>query len=253
MTLPEILAAARAGQATGFSESFTDLTGIAADEKRDIFDARQNIKDQQEDAQYETAEQERKRGRGRLIGKILGALAGAALAPVTGGLSIKAGTALGAGLGSFAGQKAAGDLSLDNISSGLGEGMFFGNARKNISGAVEDVNRFLGEAEQTFKEKQLASALGDAVTGYSAGNLLEGFFNPSTNLKDMASILNPPKEIDKLEAIKNRLRLPMQNVVPTSYERGMQLLELEDRFPIGTVMNSRRGSFLMGSGYNPFG
>ena len=255
MTLAEILAGIRAGQSVGLSEAFTNLTGVAADERESILAARRDIKDQQEDREYEAAEQERKRGRGRLIGGILGGLAGAALAPLTGGLSIKAGTALGAGLGSFTGQKVSGDLSLDDVRSRLGEGMFFQGARENVSGAVKDINRFLNEAEENFKQKQLTSAFGDAITGYSAGGLLQGMFNPTTQLADSATALNPPKTVDLLEPIRDRMRLPIQSVTPTSYQRGMQLLELQDRFPNINPLSSRRGSFMMGgsSGYNPFG
>lgn len=197
MTLPEILAAARASQATGFSEAFTDLTGAAAEERADILAAQENIKDQQEAAERQTARQETKRGRARLIGGILGGLAGAALAPLTGGLSVRAGAAIGAGLGSFGAQKAAGDLSLDNISSGLGEGMFFGRVRENISGKVQDLNRFLNEAEENFKQRQLTSAAGDALLASSIagmGNPIDRF--KSTFFKGSATGAQPLLDIN---------------------------------------------------------
>jgi hypothetical protein len=179
MTLAEIMAGARAGQSIGQAQSFTNLTGTAADERRALADARRQLEEQQKERERQAAGQEKKRGRGRLIGSILGGLAGVALAPLTGGLSIKGGAALGAGLGSFAGQKAAGDLSLDDVSSGLAGGMFFSGAREDISGAERDVNRFLSEAEDNFKQKQFTSAIGDAFTGYNvaslAGNPLDKF------------------------------------------------------------------------------
>jgi hypothetical protein len=80
-------------------------------------------------------------------------------------------------------------------------------------------------------------------------------FNPTTQLADSATALNPPKTVDLLEPIRDRMRLPIQSVTPTSYQRGMQLLELQDRFPNINPLSSRRGSFMMGgsSGYNPFG
>ena len=119
MTLAEILAGIRAGQAVGQSESFTNLTGAATEERRSLADARRQLQEQSKERERQAARQEKRRGRGRLAGSILGGLAGALLAPLTGGLSIKAGAALGAGLGSFGGQKAAGDLSLDDVRSGL--------------------------------------------------------------------------------------------------------------------------------------
>ena len=197
MTLAEILAGIRAGQAVGQSESFTDLTGAVAEERRSLADARRQLQEQTKERERQAARQEKRRGRGRLAGSILGGLAGALLAPLTGGLSIKAGAALGAGLGSFGGQKAAGDLSLDDVRSGLGGGMFFRGAREDISGAERDTNRFLNEAEENFKQKQLTSAVGDALTAFNIagmGNPIDRF--KSTFFKSSATGAQPLLDIN---------------------------------------------------------
>ena len=264
MTLAEILAGIRAGQAVGQSESFTNLTGAAAEERRSLADARRQLQEQRKERERQAARQERRRGRGRTVGSLLGA--GLALL-ATGGTAAPLLLGAATGLGSFAGQKAAGDLSLDDVRSGLGGGMFFRGAREDISGAERDVNRFLNEAEQNFKQRQAVSAIGDAITGYRAGNFLANF-DPSkkfdirdlfkrepkvTQLNDTATLLDPPKAMDLLEPIKDRINIPV--ATPSAYETGMRLLEFQENNPMSAVSNARRGSFLMGSGagYNPFG
>tara|TARA_R100000664_G_scaffold3195_1_gene7383 strand:- start:7446 stop:8240 length:795 start_codon:yes stop_codon:yes gene_type:complete len=264
MTLAEILAGIRAGQAVGQSESFTNLTGVAAEERASLADARRKLQEQRKERERQAARQERRRGGARTIG----ALGGAALALLaSGGTAMPLVLGAASGLGSFLGQKAAGDLSLDDVRSGLGGGMFFRGARENISGAERDINRFLNEAEQNFKQRQAVSAIGDAITGYRAGNFLANF-DPSkkfsigdlfkrepkvTQLNDTASLLDPPKAMDLLEPIKDRINIPV--ATPSAYETGMRLLEFQENNPMSAVSNARRGSFLMGSGagYNPFG
>jgi hypothetical protein len=138
MTLAEILAGIRAGQAVGQSESFTNLTGAAAEERRSLADARRQLQEQSKERERQAARQEKRRGGARTIG----ALGGAALALLaSGGTAIPLVLGAASGLGSFIGQKAAGDLSLDDVRSGLGGGMFFRGARENISGAEKDINR----------------------------------------------------------------------------------------------------------------
>ena len=213
MTLAEIMAGVRAGQSIGQAQSFTNLTGTAADERRALADARRQLEEQQKERERQAAGQERKRGRGRLLGGLLGA----GLAFATGGTSLALGA--GAGLGSFLGQKAVGHLSLDDVSSGLGGGMFFGGAREDISGAERDVNRFLSEAEDNFKQKQFTSAIGDAITGYKAGNFLSNIGGELSKdaVKDKFSFkdLFSKKEdaVDPLMEVAEKLKMPNLDLI----------------------------------------
>ena len=260
MTLAEIMAGARAGQSIGQAQSFTNLTGAAAEERRSLADARRQLEEQRKERERQAARQERRRGRGRTLGGLLGA--GLALL-ASGGTAAPLVLGAASGLGSFAGQKAAGDLSLDDVRSGLGGGMFFRGAREDISGAERDVNRFLNEAEQNFKQRQAVSAIGDAITGYRAGNFLANF-DPSKkfNIRDLFKketkvddVADPRQLMDIPTTIQDAARSKNIFTPPSAYETGMRLLEFEDNNPMSAVSSARRGSFLMGSGagYNPFG
>jgi len=162
MTLPELLSNIQASQRVGRAEKFTSLTGQAAGEKRDIKKAVRNIREAKSKAAEQSKRQERRRGLGRLGGAALGyglamAFTGGAAAPLLAGAAT--------GLGSFAGQKAAGDLSLGKAEADLKKGLFFSQSREDVTTAEADLNRFLSEAEKGFKQRQLFSAVGDAFTG----------------------------------------------------------------------------------------
>ena len=75
--------------------------------------------------------------------------------------------------------------------------MFFRGAREDISGAERDTNRFLNEAEENFKQKQLTSAVGDALTAFNIagmGNPIDRF--KSTFFKSSATGAQPLLDIN---------------------------------------------------------
>tara|TARA_A100001515_G_scaffold48900_1_gene38678 strand:+ start:3884 stop:4642 length:759 start_codon:yes stop_codon:yes gene_type:complete len=168
MTLGELLARSRARQAIGEAEAFTELTSDVETEKREIKEASRVIEAARKKAAEQAKKQEQRRGIGRGFGGLLGY--GLALA-ATGGAAAPLLLAGATGLGSFAGQKLAGDLSLEDVESGLGEGLFFKGARESITERESDLNRYLQEAEEGFKKRQISSALTDALTGYQVSKI----------------------------------------------------------------------------------
>lgn len=168
MTLAEIMAGLGASQAVGGARTGALLTQTAEGERRQLLDAQRRLEEQENERKRKARRREKRRGIGRLIGGAAGAL----LALPTGGLSLAAGAALG----SAAGQAGAaltqrGGYKLGDVSSGLGEGMFFKGGRENISSAEREINRYLDEANQGFLSNIAASAASDFLTISSLGKL----------------------------------------------------------------------------------
>ena len=161
MTLAEIMAGLGASQAVGGARTGALLTQTAEGERRQLLDAQRRLEEQQRERERKAKRREKRRGIGRLIGSAAGAL----LALPTGGLSLAAGAALG----SAAGQAGAaltqrGGYKLGDVSSGLGEGMFFKGGRADISSAERDVNRYLDDANKGFLTNIATSAITDYFT-----------------------------------------------------------------------------------------
>tara|TARA_R110002020_G_scaffold434087_1_gene644233 strand:+ start:35 stop:697 length:663 start_codon:yes stop_codon:yes gene_type:complete len=164
MTLAELMANLQSSQSTGFKSAGLDLSMDASSERRALQDAQRQLLEQQQARARSAKKREQNRGFGRLLGAGLGAL----LALPTGGLSLGAGAALGSALGQTAatrGQRVRG------VESGLGSGMFFKGARKDLSSAEMDINRYISDANKGFTNQIIASSIGDYFTGQSLGQL----------------------------------------------------------------------------------
>jgi|TARA_R110002050_G_scaffold291491_1_gene445992 hypothetical protein len=164
MTLAELMANLQSSQSTGFGSAGLDLSMDASSERRALQDARRQLLEQQK-ARGESA---KKREQNRGLGRAIGAGAGALLALPTGGLSLAAGAALGSLFGQTVatrGQKVRG------VESGLASGMFFKGARKDLSSAEMDINRYISDANKGFTNQIIASSVGDYFTGQSLGQL----------------------------------------------------------------------------------
>ena len=153
MTLAEIMAGLGASQAVGGASTGALLTQTAEGERRQLLDAQRRLEEQENERKRKARRREKRRGIGRLIG-----------------------SAAGAALGSAAGQAGAaltqrGGYKLGDVSSGLGEGMFFKGGRENISSAEREINRYLDEANQGFLSNIAASAASDFLTISSLGKL----------------------------------------------------------------------------------
>jgi|10_taG_2_1085330.scaffolds.fasta_scaffold43958_1 hypothetical protein len=153
MTLAEILAGARAGQAVGIGATGADLSITAERERRSIEEAQRSIREQAKYASDKAKKRERRRGVGRLIGGTLGFLAG-------GSAGKAVGSAIGQGLAS-----AGHHGEVAGVRSGLGAGMFFSGAREDISAYERDTNRFISDANRGYKAKILTDVVGDYLTG----------------------------------------------------------------------------------------
>jgi hypothetical protein len=156
-TLAELLASIQAGQAAGMGETGAELSITAEGERRGIQSAQRQLVEQQKRAERQAKRREKRRGIGRLIGGTAGFLLGGA-----GGRAI--GSAIGQSIGG-AGQR------VGRVSSGLGQGMFFGGAREALSSSESDINRFIGEANKGFTNQVLASAATDYLSGLRAQQL----------------------------------------------------------------------------------
>jgi len=168
MTLAEIMAGLGASQAVGGARTGALLTQTAEGERRQLREAQRRLEEQQKDRERKAKRREKRRGIGRLIGSAAGAL----LALPTGGLSLAAGAALGSAVGQTgAALSQRGGYKLGDVSSGLGEGMFFKGGRADISSAERDTNRYLDEANQGFLTNIAASAASDFLTFSSLGKL----------------------------------------------------------------------------------
>ena len=161
MTLAEIMAGLGASQAVGGARTGALLTQTAEGERRQLLDAQRRLEEQQKDRGRKAKRREKRRGVGRLLGSTIGFLIGG-----------PAGAAIGSGLGQ-AGAAATqrGGYKLGDVSSGLGEGMFFKGGRADISSAERDTNRYLDEANQGFLTNIAASAASDFLTFSSLGKL----------------------------------------------------------------------------------
>ena len=161
MTLAEIMAGLGASQAVGGARTGALLTQTAEGERRQLREAQRRLEEQQKDRERKAKRREKRRGVGRLLGSTIGFLVGG-----------PAGAAIGSGLGQ-AGAAATqrGGYKLGDVSSGLGEGMFFKGGRADISSAERDTNRYLDEANQGFLTNIAASAASDFLTFSSLGKL----------------------------------------------------------------------------------
>lgn len=157
MTLAELLAGARAGQAVGFGATGADLSITAEGERRDIMAAQRQLREQERRAQEQNKRRERRRGVGRAIGSAIGFLAG-------GSAGQAVGSAIGQSIGGV-GQR------VGRVSSGLGQGMFFSGAREDISASQKDINRFISEANRGYQANVLSSAITDYFTGELLGKI----------------------------------------------------------------------------------
>ena len=157
MTLAELMAGARAGQAAGFGATGADLSITAEGERRDIMAAQRALREQQKRAQEQNKRREKRRGVGRLIGSGIGFLAGGSA---------------GQAIGSAIGQSLAGvGANVSRVSSGLGQGMFFSGSRQDIFASERDVNRFISDANKGFQANVLSSAITDYFTGELLGQI----------------------------------------------------------------------------------
>ena len=190
MTLAELMANLQSSQSTGFGSAGLDLSMDASSERRALQDARRQLQEQEKARGRSAKKREQNRGFGRILGAGLGAGIGALLALPTGGLSLGAGVALGSAFGQTAatrGQRVRG------VESGLGSGMFFKGARKDLSSAEMDINRYISDANKGFTNQIIASSVGDYFTGQSLGQLggtakyatAAAGFGRSKALKDM--------------------------------------------------------------------
>jgi len=154
MTLAEIMAGLGASQAVGGARTGALLTQTAEGERRQLLDAQRRLEEQKKDRERKAKRREKRRGFGRLVGSTIGFLVGG-----------PAGAAIGSGLGQ-AGAAATqrGGYKLGDVSSGLGEGMFFKGGRADISSAERDVNRYLDDANKGFLTNIATSAITDYFT-----------------------------------------------------------------------------------------
>jgi len=162
MTLAEIMAGLGASQAVGGARTGALLTETVEGERRDLRDARKRLEEQQKERDRKAKRRDKRRGIGRLLG---------------GGIGFLLGGAPGAALGSAIGQGGAaatqrGGYKLDNVSAGLGQGMFFKGGREDISTAERDINRYLDDANTGFITNIATSAVSDYLT---AGQLDKAF------------------------------------------------------------------------------
>jgi len=164
------------------------------EEKRALEDEVRRMEERAKEEEESARKRESRRGRGRLFGAIAGGLLTLGLGPV--------GTAIGAGLGSFAGQEVGSRYSisargiekrkrrLGRVKSQLEGGMFHSGARKDIESQREDLNRFLKEADRMFDQSVLTSAVTDAISagrfaGSELGASAGGFLRGETTLKEL--------------------------------------------------------------------
>jgi len=167
MTLQEMLAGAEAQLGIGRDTAFTSLYEDAQEDKFNIEGIGADYDRQADQRGAQIIRQKEKAGTAGLLGAIAGGLLGTAfLNPV---LGARVGTTLGAGLGSFAGRKLSGDLSLDKITDRGGQGVrtFYQGAQERLADKKKDLNKFLQNAEGSFKRMQLVDSLKDAYSAYS--------------------------------------------------------------------------------------
>ena len=164
MTLAEIMAGLGASQAVGGARTGALLTETVEGERRDLRDARKRLEEQQKERDRKAKRRDKRRGFGRLIG---------------GGIGFLLGGAPGAALGSAIGQGGAaatqrGGYKLDDVSAGLGQGMFFKGGREDISTAERDINRYLDDANTGFITNIATSAVSDYLTAGQLGKAFPG-------------------------------------------------------------------------------
>ena len=164
MTLAEIMAGLGASQAVGGARTGALLTQTVEGERRDLRDARKRLEEQQKERDRKAKRRDKRRGFGRLVG---------------GGIGFLLGGAPGAALGSAIGQGGAaatqrGGYKLDDVSAGLGQGMFFKGGREDISTAERDINRYLDDANTGFITNIATSAVSDYLTAGQLGKAFPG-------------------------------------------------------------------------------
>ena len=164
MTLAEIMAGLGASQAVGGARTGALLTQTVEGERRDLRDARKRLEEQQKERDRKAKRRDKRRGFGRLVG---------------GGIGFLLGGAPGAAIGSAIGQGGAaatqrGGYKLDDVSAGLGQGMFFKGGREDISTAERDINRYLDDANTGFITNIATSAVSDYLTAGQLGKAFPG-------------------------------------------------------------------------------
>ena len=223
MTLAELLAGIQASQSAGFGATGADLSVTAESERRALQDAQRQLQEQEKARGRSAKKREQNRGFGRILGAGLGAL----LALPTGGLSLGAGAALGSALGQTAatrGQRVRG------VESGLGSGMFFTGARKDISSAERDVNRYISDANKGFTNQIIASSISDYLTGQSLGQLA-----------GTAKYATAAEGFGRKKAAKDML-LDFRDILYKSPGTGGQgLMDLDDMFNLTRPVNRLPG------------
>jgi len=191
------LAAARSSQQALGGLAGLQLRKTGFEEQRALEDEIRRVEAFEKAELQSHKKREGRRGRGRLVGL----LAGAGLAMATGGTSLAIG--LAGGLGSAAGQelgarglgtsKGLGSRKrrLSRIQKGLkAPGLFFSGRRKDIEIMRSDLNKFLGDADRTFDQRILTSAISDAITagkfgGSEMGKQAGSFLRGETTFKDL--------------------------------------------------------------------
>jgi|TARA_R100001530_G_scaffold35530_2_gene27708 hypothetical protein len=195
------LAAMRSAQGAGSQMGLFNLFKKATDDYRILDRQEDEYKEEYRKSKKEASDREDKRGKDRLKGGLLGAAGIAAITALTGGTVTPLILALGAGGGSYAGQRMGqGGVSLQTplgrkptlrkIARGTNDIFFHSGTQRKIEGMRNDINDFLTEADKRFDQSITTSALGDAYLAYKAGSLdLKGFGKNIKNLKNLPSLV----------------------------------------------------------------
>jgi len=179
------LAAARSAQQALGGLAGLQVRKTGFEEQRALEDEIRRMEERRKEEVESARKREGRRGRGRLFGSIAGGLLTLGLGPI--------GTAIGAGLGSLAGQEVGSRYSisakgiekrkrrLGRVKSQLEGGMFHSGWRKDIGSQREDLNRFLRESDKQFDQLILSDTLSDALSAFAFAKTDLGKFARSTD------------------------------------------------------------------------
>jgi len=158
-TFAQLLARQRGKQALQTTLSRANLQSEAADERKNIEDARRDYEIEVEKAEREMKKRAKKRSRRRLAAQVLGTGVGLVTGqPLLGAAITGAGSAVGAGL-----VKEYDDF----IEAEAGPGRFYSSARADFDADVASTNAFISDAAEGQNLLDLTNALTDAYTSFS--------------------------------------------------------------------------------------
>ena len=177
-TFAQLLARQRGQQALQTTLSRANLQSEAADERKNIEDARREYEIEVEKAEREMKKRAKKRSRRRLAAQVLGTGVGLVTGnPLLGASITGAGSAVGAGL-----VKEYDDF----IEAEAGPGRFFSGARADFEADVNASNAFIQEAAKGQNLLDLTNALQDAYTSFTMtktfGKDFDEFFRKRANV-----------------------------------------------------------------------